>query len=109
MHWYIYYADQEPWQGAVEEAPERGVQAIVQEDPDLGWHALSCCDYYIWIGDRWLGVDVFGLWDYLASPGWKRVLFGRTIRNEEYVAIYRRALADMGAKSSHRVSERIVR
>ncbi len=45
----------------------------------------------MWRGDLWVGVDLFGLWDYLATDGWKRVLFGRTIPNAPYQEIYRRA------------------
>lgn len=108
MRWLIYYADGTTYAGAQQQAPERGVQAIIQQDETTGWYAITGYDYYVWLWDglQWAGVDVFGLWDYLAQPGWKRVLFGRAVSNEEYETIYARALKDMGAKSALRVGER---
>jgi len=87
----IYYSDATTYQGPPERAPERDVQVIVQHDADHGWHLTLGSDYYVWRTGAWVGVDLFGLWDYLAAPGWKRVLFGRTIGNEEFQAIYRKA------------------
>lgn len=105
--WRIYYGDGTTYQGSPEEAPERGVQAIAQVHPDVGWAATSSSDYYVYLPhDWWQGVDVFGLWDYLATPGWKRVLFGRTVNNAEYKAILERAFADLGDKSALLPGER---
>jgi len=102
----IFYDDRAPYTGRPEVAPERGVQAIVQADPDVGWYCITGKDYYVWLGDEWQGVDAFGLFDYLATPGWKRVLFGRMVRAEEYDRIYAKALAAMGAKSAYKPDER---
>jgi len=74
--------------------PALDVQAIVQEDERVGWAMTHSRDYYVWLGDRWLGVDLFGLWDYLTQPGWKRALCGRTLTSAEFQAIYARAKVD---------------
>jgi hypothetical protein len=50
-------------------------------------------DYYIYRpGGGWLGVDIFGLFDWLIESG--LALFGRTITNAEYQAIYAMAKTD---------------
>lgn len=70
--------------------PARGVQVIVQSDED-GPYMTTGADYYIWREDMggWLGVDIFGLFDFLIESG--LVLFGRTISNAEYRDIFQRA------------------
>jgi len=74
--------------------PALDVQAIVQADVQVGWTMQHTKDYYVWKAGRWLGVDLFGLWDYLTQPGWKRVLCGRTLTAEEFKAVYARAKTD---------------
>ena len=92
--WRIYYGD-----GSVVSSedegpiPARDVQVIAQEDPVAGWAMQSSKDYYVRKGERWQGVDIFGLFDYLMDSG--LVLFGRTVRTEEYQAIADRARAEM--------------
>ena len=92
--WKVYYSDGSTFVGAVEEAPARDIQVIVQLSKDHGWQAVSGDDYYIWRGDRWIGVDHFGMYDYLIEPGWKRVLCGRTISNAEFNTIWQQAMND---------------
>ena len=71
----------------------RGVQVILQADPGVGWAMATGSDYYIrWPGRGWVGVDIFGLFDWLIESG--QVLFGRTITNAEYQAIFNQAKAD---------------
>ena len=94
MTWKAYYSDGSTYTGAVEDAPARDVQVIVQSSREHGWQAVSGDDYYIWRETRWIGVDLFGLYDYLIEPGWKRVLFGRTISNNEFDAIWQQAMSD---------------
>ena len=94
LKWKIYYGDGSVFSGNPEDAPERDVQVIVQEDSEVGWTTIHVRDFYVWKWDQWLGVDLFGLWDYLASPGWKRVLFGRTMKRSEYNDIYKQAKSD---------------
>jgi hypothetical protein len=95
--WRIYYGDGSTYSdlmGAPEDAPTRNVQIIIQEHIDTGWYIQPGDDYYVWTGDHWVGVDRFGLYDYLIEPGWKKVIFGRTLTNTEYKAIYRQAQHD---------------
>jgi hypothetical protein len=97
MAFVIYYSEDVEYSGPPEDAPARDVQIIVQDNPDVGSELVTSCDYYIWdtyLGDegpRWRGVDLFGMYDYLLRPGWKRILMGRTISGEEYVRIYKKA------------------
>jgi hypothetical protein len=107
VDWRIYYSDS-TYDGPVENAPERDVQVIVKADERVGWAMCHASDYYLWEYDTWRGADIFGLFDYLARSGWKRVLFGRTLKHEEFNAIYQRAKADrdFARKSSFLPSER---
>ena len=89
----IYYGDGSIYEGT--NPPARDVQVILQVDPRRGPYFQSGSDYYVWCEDHWLGVDIFGLFDYLIDSG--LVLFGRTIRNEEYQDIYRQADIDKKA------------
>ena len=93
MNYRIYYGDGTAYDGPVEEAPARNVQLIVQSSQEHGWQALSG-DFYVWRPGHWFAVDHFGLYDYLLEPGWKRVLFGRTLTSEEYNAIWHQAMND---------------
>lgn len=97
-NWRVYYGDGSTIEDdtSVAEVPTLNVQAIVQYDPVAGWYMQSRGDYYVYLeGDGlWQGVDIIGLYDYLQYSGWKRVLFGRTIRSEDYARIYQQALAD---------------
>lgn len=94
IDWKIYYGDGSTYTGAVENAPARDVQVIVQSSKKHGWQATSGKDFFVWRGGRWFCVDKFGLYDYLLDPGWKRVLFGRTLTGDEYDAIWQRAMND---------------
>lgn len=84
----IFYSD-----GTVSDSvtEARGVQAIVQNHEEVGAEVVSTSDYYVLDGGRWRGVDIFGLFDFLLDSG--IVLFGRTIRREEYQAVMREAKA----------------
>lgn len=93
--WRIYYAD-----GSVHASGEgppmgeraRGVQVILQNDPDLGWTTQSGSDYYVLRDGRWWGCDINGLFDYLMDTG--LVVFGRMIDREQYNRIFGQAMAD---------------
>lgn len=101
----IYYSD-----GRVASEgpfPARDVQVIVQEDERTGWFMLTGFDYYVQRGGWWIGVDIFGLFDFLLDSG--VVLFGRTIDADEYDNIYQRARTDLNiVKSSWLPKERRV-
>ena len=89
----IYYSD-----GTVHEGngrpPARDVQVIVQPHPDIGWHTQSGYDYYVWRDGRFVGVDLFGLYDWLLDRG--DVLFGRTITGPEFNSVMTQAIKDLG-------------
>lgn len=99
--WRIYYGDGSTFSsgdGPPQEAPALNVQAIVRVDTDpngVGRYVLQGFDYY-WLTecDGWYGGDLFGLFDYLAGPGWKRVLFGRSIPGPEFRAAVSAAAHD---------------
>jgi len=71
----------------------RGVQVILMGNQSLGWVMATGSDYYVRQPDgTWHGVDIFGLFDWLIES--RLVLFGRTITNGEYQAIFQQAKAD---------------
>lgn len=89
LSWCIYYPDGKTFSsddGAPQDAPARGVQVIVQEDYDVGFHLQTGDDYYLWNGEKFVGVDIFGLFDFLIETG--LVKFGRMITNAEYREIF---------------------
>ena len=102
----IYYADGTTYSGDPSGAPAWGVLVIVETDPEHGRRLVTGKDYYIRDGElgrtssatafdgRWWSVDQIGMLDYLARPGWKRVLFGRTVGNEAWYEAMRRANED---------------
>lgn len=95
ISWRVYYDDGSTFDGPPEDTPTTGVIAIVQPDPDHGRMVLSRWDYYDFHDNgQWWGHDIFGLFDCLTRPGWKRVLFGRTIETARFRQIVARAEAD---------------
>lgn len=99
LKWEVYYGDGsvirdcdcEPYR-----LPKRNVQAVVMECRSHGRVVCKADDFYIYAaydGElSWQGVDYFGMWDYLADPGVKIVLFGRTLGNVEYSQVIQRAM-----------------
>lgn len=82
--------------------PPRDVQIIMQTNPNEPLpYFQSGTNYYVWKDEQWYGVDIFGLFDFLLETG--LVLFGRTITNEEYQAIYQKA---KGEKKTWKPGER---
>lgn len=115
LDWKIYYSDGNIFsstEGTPWVAPPRDVQVIVILDKDHGWRTQAQTDYYVWDnrggGYTWWGVDIFGLFDYLLDPGFRRVLFGRTIASDEFDKIYKRASNDVDfpKKTSSNCKER---
>ncbi len=97
----IYYGDGSTYAGLPETAPVFGVQAIVQQDKDVGWIISAERDFYVWRDERWWGVDVFGLVQYLHAPGWKRVLLGELITIDRWREINAHALQDREFAQKH--------
>lgn len=88
MSFQIFYKD---GPAPINEIPSaRGIQAIVQDHEEVGSELVTSSDYYVNINNKWKGVDIFGLFDYLLDSG--IVLFGRTIRNKEYQELIKTAI-----------------
>lgn len=94
--WRIYYETGETYDADPFSAPTRGVQVIVNVEPNVGRMLIAQRDWYWWDVERefWFGGDFAGMLDYLDSPGPKRVLRGRFVLNAEYQACVKRALND---------------
>lgn len=90
----VFYDGGSTYVGDPAYAPAFGVLVIVQTDKNNGRNLQAGEDFYVWLGEEWLGVDQFGVYDYLGQPGYKRVLFGRTVDNERFYEAYRRAKTD---------------
>lgn len=84
MNFMVFYDYHITYAGDPDAAPALGVLCIVDCHDIPHIHERS--DYYVWKfrEEGWTGVDIFGLFDYLQLPGWKKVLFGRTVSNEVY-------------------------
>lgn len=117
LEWRVYYDDGSTFdnlKGGPADAPALGVIAINCADADVGFWTARAADFYCYSETQftplWEGMDMFGLWDYLASPGLKRVLFGRTIPNDRYEQILHVALRDpdFPKKTGWRTTERPV-
>lgn len=85
--WKIYYGDRSTYSnldGDIEQAPRDNVQRVAYYDTDGQRHQCHDKDYYYQDGERWYGVDLIGLMQYLYEPGFKVVFFGRTIPNATF-------------------------
>ena len=101
MRWRIYYGDWktfsdrdgEPW-----DAPCVNVQSVAKENvrgsPPV--KVKDGKDAFYWDKEMgWMGCDTLGLWDYLMLyKGPKAVLFGRTLHDDIFDRIRRRALSE---------------
>lgn len=96
MEWRIYYehSTYSSEDGGAEDAPGLGIQAIAIRDEVVGRMIWWRRDFYWNEGGRWYGGDIFGLWDYLARPGFKKVGFGRSVPNALWNDIVKRVLED---------------
>lgn len=100
IDWRIYYGDGSTCSSAEakpEEAPGLNVQAIVQADPNPhgnGRTVHRLYDFYIWDAglSSWIGVDQWGLFDFLLRQG--MVKFGRMIPAGRYREIVKAATDD---------------
>jgi hypothetical protein len=103
----IYYAGQSTYEGDPEMAPGDGVLAIVQPDETTDYRVTHGGGphyghgFYWWEKGEWFIGDIYGVMQYLAEPGWKKVLLGRTVLKDEWRALWQRIKADFGLKSSY--------
>lgn len=110
----VYYDNGTTFDDDPAQAPGVGVLAIVQPDPDHGRIVLSRWDFYCWHPGgqhgQWFGHDQFGLFDCLTQPGWRRVIFGRTVSTARFRAIHQAAEddPDFPARSAVTPRERAV-
>ena len=77
----IFYDDGSTYSdidGPIDRAQKQGVVIILVEDGD-NKHTESDKDFYCYFPQGWVGVEQYGLYDYLQSPGFKLVLFGRAV------------------------------
>lgn len=105
LRWKIWYDDGTAYSdadGPPESAPCFGVLVIAQADHDVGRELLCRKHFYYWERDRWWpcgdlhapGDGGFGLYDYLARPGWRKVVAGRNAEHSVFSAIFERARLD---------------
>jgi hypothetical protein len=87
----IYYGDGSTYSGDPFYAPPNNVQVIVNDGA-----IQSGKTAYYWNPDNgWNGCDTFGLWDHLLMfVGPKAVLFGRTIRDDDFWETMKRAIKE---------------
>lgn len=111
--WKIFYADGTTYSsndGKPENAVKIGVQAIIVSDDRVGRRVESSEDFYIWTPDNggWRGANHFRMSEYLYEKGSKVVLFGRTMSDEQYADVMRRAQNDheLPPKSARKKGER---
>ena len=67
-----------------------GVQAILQDDHEVGVEMVYGSDYFIWRYGRWQSVDQNSLIDYLAHTDRAHVLFGRLMPREDWNKLSKR-------------------
>lgn len=94
--WRIFYDDGSTCDSSsvpLENTHCDGVIVIAQEDADVGRELLHLKDFYYW-DDRWVGCDLYGLFDYLRRAGWKKIVAGRNTTHANYHALMDRARLD---------------
>lgn len=100
MKWRIYYADKSTYSdsdGSVENAPYRGVLVVAFEDLSSGPYNTgrryrSNYDYYGYWPSFWSGFN--NLDSYLAAPGWRKVVQGLWVPDDEWRELEMRLDAD---------------
>lgn len=99
MRWRIYYGDDSTFSdrdGAPWQAPAVDVQFIIMErfgNPDHPFKVMTGSGSYCWSADYgWKSTDEIGMYDYLFFyKGIRTVLFGRTMRDELWQEMGRKA------------------
>lgn len=94
--WKIYYLDGSTYAGDAWSAPAFYAILVIQKDPEHGRRIVAYTDYIVYDeqNDRWTGMDLVGMMQYMNLPGRKRVLFGYMIDNQKFNEIYKKAEED---------------
>lgn len=101
MKWRIYYSDRDPVSGSTDEeafwVPTIDVQATVHEELKraTGFGVVTERKVYCYKDGRFWGADEIGMYDYLFHhPGPKAILFGRTIKDDNWNTAVQRAIKE---------------
>lgn len=86
----FYYGDET--KSIDEPVSPLNIQLILQHTKHNGWHFVSRSDYYVKVGDEYVGVDLFGALDYMMAQG--HLLAGRTIPDDIFAKITEDAIKD---------------
>ena len=95
IQWRIYYADGSTFDsanGRAADAPPDGIEVIVQTDPRVGRSVIDGKDWYVFDGERWVGMDGDGMKAFFRQLGTLKQ--GLTLSRPRYDAILHRALND---------------
>ncbi len=89
---YDVYDQREDWDNLTSRGVPYafGVQAIVQDDHEVGVEIVRSKDYFIWRYDMWQPVGWDALTDYLAHTACAHVLFGRQMPREDWNKLSKR-------------------
>lgn len=97
--WRIWYGDGSTYSdddGPLDAAPATNVVCVTYHTDDPkhahGHMIVHKFDFYWWDEPDWYGGELFGLFDYLCRPGPKKVVFGRTLPDEQFTQILMRAI-----------------
>jgi hypothetical protein len=111
--WKIYYVDGSTFShvdGNPADAPGWGVLAVVQEDETVGVLVHQMTDFYCFDEQYggWVGMDKFGLAQYIGKPGKKVIKLGEVMDTGRYKAMIKaiRDDPDLPAKSARYEWER---
>lgn len=107
MRWRVCYRDGTAFthlDGEPQDAPGGGVVAVAQEDLNVGLQVHRRSDFYV-CGEEyggWIGVDIYGLVQYLIRPGLKIIKLGEMMAPAEWKILEQKILADpnLPAKSA---------
>lgn len=92
--WRVYYGDGSTYQGDPYEAPALNCACIVMAHEEVGRCVVAGKDYYWYEDGQWWGGDQVGFYDYMFRPGPKKVLFGRSLNDRDYLEICKKARQD---------------
>lgn len=119
MDFKIYYGDESVFVGNIDQikknAPRLNVQAIAWADPDKSAYGVGRCvlhtaDYYLYTYEQERFIKIVGetdLVDHILHGGETIVFKGRTIRDEIYRSIVKRATEDLGLPPKSAVNKRL--